>query len=389
MGPRAAESHESGWPRSLRRSPCSFVVPSPSEAQGEAGGRQASPAEVRADPRIELFAIMWRLAGSHVFGQGGLEPYVEEAERHFGPHRGHPALTRARDLLEMGIDFSAVMSLAVHMTDPYTLRVKVPFDAPGGLLDRYRMPAPRRAEFLEKVPAFLEEARRFATDARAREFFGAHRALYDSAGIRLRRVVEEHVDLGWFERFFGVPPGGDVVVIPLLAASQVNFGPQLTGAGVRPARYAILGVRGVDSLGLPRYEAGMVRTLVHEIDHSFVNDLLASYEERFSESGPAVFDAVAEAMRPQGYREWRVVLAEALVDAAKTRYILAHEGAEAAAREVERLKREGHVYMGELFDLLGAYESDRDAYPTLDSFMPRIVEYYESLPARIEELTSG
>lgn len=34
-------------------------------------------------------------------------------------------------------------------------------------------------------------------------------------------------------------------------------------------------------------------------------------------------EAVAEPMRRHGYREWRVVLAEALVDAASTGYILA------------------------------------------------------------------
>lgn len=354
----------------------------------ESGESQEPPAEVRADPRVELMAIVWRLAGSHVFDRGGLEPYVTDADRHFGPYRDHPAVARARELLEMGVDYSAVMSIAVHLSDPYTLREKIAFDAPGGVLDRYGMAEPQRSEFLAKVREFLEEARRFVADARARGFLEAHRPLYDAAGARLRRVVREHVDLTWFQRFFGVPPGGNVVVVPLLATSDVNFGPQLTGPGIRSERYAILGVRnnGVDSLGLPLYEASMVRTLVHEINHSFVNDLLTAHGERFSESGPAVFEAVAESMRGNGYGEWRVVLAEALVDAAKTRYVLAREGEGAARREVERLEREGHVYMGELFELLGAYEADRRRYPTLDAFMPRIAAYYDSLPKRIEDM---
>lgn len=41
---------------------------------------------------------------------------------------------------------------------------------------------------------------------------------------------------------------------------------------------------------------------------------------------------------------------------------------EALAREVDPLRaEEGHVYMGELFDLLGECEADRERYPTFPS----------------------
>lgn len=56
----------------------------------ESGESQEPPAEVRADPRVELMAIVWRLAGSHVFDRGGLEPYVTDPDRHFGPYRDQP-----------------------------------------------------------------------------------------------------------------------------------------------------------------------------------------------------------------------------------------------------------------------------------------------------------
>lgn len=102
----------------------------------------------------------------------------------------------------------------------------------------------------------------------------------------------------------------------------------------RPERYAIISTRnrGVDSAGFPVYPKRLVRTLVHEFNHSYVNDLLNAHAHRFARSGPAVFAAVAEPMRAQGYREWKVVLSEALVDAAVARYVRAYQGPGFGAR---------------------------------------------------------
>lgn len=204
----------------------------------------------------------------------------------------------------------------------------------------------------------------------------------------MRRLIEEHADLGWFDAFFGTPPAADFVVVPLLATSEVNFGPILPGLGVRPERYAVLGAlnNGVDSAGLPVYPPRLVPTLVHEFNHSYVNELLVAHADRFAESGPAVFAAVAESMRAHGYAEWRVVLSEALVDGAVARYVLAHQGTEAANARVAARRERGHVYMRELFDLLGEYEANRSLYRTFDAFMPPVAAYYDSLPGRIHEL---
>ena len=343
---------------------------------------------VGVDLRVELFAIVWRLAGSHVYNMGTLQPYVSEIDQHFGPHRGHRAVGLARELLESGVDFSAVMTLAIHTSGFPELEQRVPLDAAEGVLAQPGMSAAQRARFAADVRRFLEAARDFISEVRADEFFSAHQTLYDSAGARMRRLIETHANPGWFDEFFGTPPSGDFIVVPLLATSEVNFGPVLPGIGVEPERYAIISTRNnaVDSAGYPTYPPRLVRTLVHELNHSYVNELLAAHADRFAESGPIVFEAVAEPMRANGYTEWRVMLAEALVDGAVARYVLAHQGAEAARAVVAREREEGHVYMHELFELLGEYEANRSRYPTLDAFMPRIAEYFDTLPERLDEL---
>lgn len=48
-----------------------------------------SSLHVSVDPRVELFSIVYRLAGS--LG-GGASHYGREVESHFGQHRKHPAV---------------------------------------------------------------------------------------------------------------------------------------------------------------------------------------------------------------------------------------------------------------------------------------------------------
>lgn len=130
----------------------------------------SSSPRVGVDLRAELLAIIWRLAGSHVYNMGTLEPYVSEIDRHFGPHQDHAAVRLARDLIEMGVDFSAVMTIAIHTTGVYDLREKVPLDAPGGVLEQRGMPEAQRAELAGAVRRF-RDAREFVADSRARLFF--------------------------------------------------------------------------------------------------------------------------------------------------------------------------------------------------------------------------
>jgi len=53
---------------------------------------------IAADPRIELLAIVFRLAGASEFSQNQYAEYDADVVRQFGAFRGHEAVTLARDL---------------------------------------------------------------------------------------------------------------------------------------------------------------------------------------------------------------------------------------------------------------------------------------------------
>jgi hypothetical protein len=66
------------------------------------------------DPRVELFEIVFRLAGATEFAADVVSsPYIEEVDAWFGPFREHAAVRIAHELcLEHSIGYNAVASLA-------------------------------------------------------------------------------------------------------------------------------------------------------------------------------------------------------------------------------------------------------------------------------------
>jgi hypothetical protein len=74
------------------------------------------------------------------------------------------------------------------------------------------------------------------------------------------------------------------------------------------------------------------------------------------------------------------------VRACAARYALAHQGEQAAANAVASEQRRSFLWTGELFNVLGEYENNRSRYPTLADFMPRLVEAFDNLAPRVEEM---
>ena len=374
-----------------RRSEILKLASGDEQARAHSGSKPVSTGpRIGVDERVELMAIIFRLAGSREYNQGKLQPYVSELDRHFGPFREHEAIKLATEMREkMGIGFDTVMYLAVNMNNVRELQERVPFDAPGGLLRERGLPEPQVQQYAGAVRAFLTAVRRFVVDSKAQEFFAAHKKFYEAADTRVREVVTKYADLAWFDRFYGKAPDADFLIVPLLANSETNFGPRVPGIGMRQELYAILTTSKTDAAGLPVYDEGKIGTLVHEFSHSFVNPLVDSNKAKFEESAQKVLAPVKEALREQGYGTAHVMVIESVVRAATARYILAHDGEKSALAEVVEQQGKGYLHMPELFDLLGEYERDRKKYPTFESFMPRIASLFEDFAGRVETVKSA
>lgn len=127
----------------------------------------------------------------------------------------------------------------------------------------------------------------------------------------------------------------------------------------------------------PRTPPRVARTIVHEFAHSVVNPLVDAHDGDFHSVTARLFALVEQQMRSQAYGAPKALMCESLVRASTVRYLSIEEGADAAGREAAASRESGFLWVGKLADALREYEQNRDTYPTLEAFVPRLVAFFE------------
>ena len=342
-----------------------------------AGIASAQSVRVVDDQRAEMIGILFRIAGASDFSDGNVQPYTRQVDSAFLPYKNHPVFAELNRLRTAhGIALSDVTSMAPQLTDPLTFGERSPIDAPSSTLAGSWHGAEARA--------FLAQARDFAKVAHVADFLRAQQAVFDSATARARRLVDTGAHLDWFTTFFREASREVLIIAPLLASSRGNFGADFHDGPVHE-RYAFLAVPSADRAGYPVIDPEVIPTLIHELNHSYVNHVLDSVSMQLRPAGARIFPAVRTEMSRLAYTSSQIMFNESVVRAAVIRYLLANDGPAAGRAELQLQRGLGFVWMDELVDLLGEYEANRAKYPTFSAFAPRIVEYYDALAPRIEQ----
>ena len=325
--------------------------------------------EVRVDPRIELFSVIFRLGGHPEYNQGLVDRYTDAVEKHFRPHADHPVVAMARELRRTrGISYDAVPSLAVHVTDPPELAERVPLT-----------PLPETLEVrwtTDHAKRFLALARDFAHETRFADFFERQKRLWGGVTIRVERALHDKAHLEWFDAFFGVPFDGTFVV-----SLGMLTGPQCYGARVHPdggtsELHCILGVWATNEQGLPRFDDEMIATVIHEFVHSYTNPIVDAHAKSLRQPGETMFPWVEKAMTEQAYGTWRIMMYESIVRACVIRYLTSTGRSTVAVTELEREKKRQFLWIEPLDAKLAEYERKRNEYATFEDFFPQIVAFF-------------
>lgn len=332
---------------------------------------------ILVDPRIELMSIVFRLAGNREYNMGAVPAYIRAVDTRFGSFKKHTAVKRARNLRRSrGMGYNAPMSLAVYLTPPPELEERASLDPLPHRIDGRWSPDAARA--------FLDDLRAFVRDTGFETFFTEHHNLYQTTAERLRQMIREARILDWFDGFYGRRGGADFIIVLGMLNGGASYGastrlPGTSGeAEVVEEIYSVLGVWSVDEDGLPQFSEGIAATIVHEFAHSYINPLVDAHAEILKPSGEKLFAMVESRMRKQAYGTWQTVMYESLVRACGVRYTLAIVGPDAAEREIALNRARGFAWTGALSELLEDYEKNRATYPTLDAFMPRFADFFDT-----------
>lgn len=343
-----------------------------------AGPSPSSPGiQIKVDPRVELMSIVFRLAGNLEYRQGCVASYAKDVDEYFAKFRNHPAVETARRLREnAGIVLDAPMNLAVYVTDVFSLEERVPL-----------APRPPELDFRwtpDSARGFLAALRSFVKDADFKGFLESHQNLYRTAVERLSAVLDERKVAAWFDGFFGARPNSDFIVALGLLNGGSSYGPSIRLPAGRREIYSILGVGTVDDAGLPKFEGQVASTIVHEFGHAYANPLIEAHKAELETAAKKIFHQVAGYMRKQAYGSWEPMMYESLVRACGVRYTLVCNGPDAAAKEVKYNRGRWFLWTERLANLLGDYEKQRDIYPTLDAFFPKIAAFFTEYSRNIE-----
>ena len=338
----------------------------------------ASAQEWRAgvDPRVELMSILFRLAGNNEYHQCRAPAYDKAIESYFASYRYHGAAQLARNL---GAGFAGPMKLAVHVADVDSLGERVPFDRSGFHL--------YESWDADKARRFLGAARRFVADTNFHGFLNSQKALYDATNARLQAFIPDQADLGWFARFFGPQPTARLMIVPGLANGAASYAARVVDAGGAQEIYAIPGVSKVDAEGIPVFDADWRITMVIEFVHVYASPAATKLATLAEKAARQMYEPVAEAMQRQSYGNWKSMLEASLARAAAIEYVMEHDGPDAARKVLRRENTRSFFWMAGLVDVLESYRQGREQYPTFESFMPRVAEFFSATAPKMRELT--
>jgi hypothetical protein len=327
---------------------------------------------------VELLTVALRLAGAMEYTSNRVAVYADATDEYFGGFKTHPTIEQLKELRnEHRLYFDRAMSFGLSMQIEDG-RVTLDEELAGGLLDGKISP--------EGQEALLLWFDRFYRESDFNRFFQQHRDLYREATERFQEVVDQ-LELGWYADFYGeVPAGGGernfYVVLNMLM--QGNYGPGYFGEDGTEHYFAVLSTNATDEQGLPAYSLENAGVIVHEFNHPFCNPLIDKVYEDIKEQVEPAFELVREKLQRQAYGNAPTMIMEILVRACEVRYAMAQgAGEDAIASRIERELNRGFFWMEDLVALLAEYESDRAAYPSLESFMPAFVAYHHS-PAFVE-----
>lgn len=342
-------------------------------AFGQTGNQLLPP---KVDQRVELLSIVFRLAGNKEYITTDNVSYVNAIHQHFDKFVDHPLVKYARLLRDSdGISYDAVMTMAVHLKYPPNFDIVDPFltNETGQRWD---------AAHAQKFVLLL---RQFYEDTDCNVFFQSHKGDYELAQQRFNSLFEK-LDVNWYYKFYGKVPDESFNVIIGLGNGRGNYGPHINLPGGSQKIYAIIGASSFDSSGAPTFESSAyLPTLIHEFNHSFVNYLTEKHHQQLNGAGAAIFEKEREEMQRQAYPEWEIMMNEALVRASVVMYLKDHNTDTAIAdRELKLQMARGFVWIRALVKLLEQYEKQRSTYPTIESFMPEIVRFYDALAPRIK-----
>ena len=322
-------------------------------------------------PQVELISIVQTISQyPTIFGfllTKDSSAYKTDVINHFGTYKNHPAILMFNRLSMQPkmLNFSAPSNIMLYTDENFNLREDIE-------LDDFVI---GRAGGIDSLKLFLNLLKDFANQSDFNNFYKDHSNFYSN-------LVENTIgNLGTInyvteiESFYGKRQKSyNIVLVPLY--SFVGFGNSLLCFDNMREVYNTMGPKmlldNIPFFGDENYLKYMIR---HEFSHPFVNPLTEKYWDYIKDYSKN-YNSIPEVARKNVCGDWQECINEFTIRAITTQ-LGYDESNELGTQLSTKEKSRGVSYLDKLLEKIRYYQSDRETFPTFESYYLNILDVFK------------
>lgn len=335
----------------------------------------------KVDEKVEIVSTVFRLAGAEEYSQDYNKKYVADINTYFDAYKNSGIVEFIKqNRNKNGLGRDAVMSMALHLSFKNgkfsQIKEKV------NLLDK-------RWEKVDKKQ-FVSLLNQFYKTTNFQQFFNNHSEDYKKAEDEYQTTILSDFNQGWYSKFYGKKASEDYNIILGYGNGGGNYGIKTHPEKQKETVNAVVGMSSFDKDGNAIFDKNEFQPLlIHEFNHSFINYILEmdDNKSKLENSAKIIYELVKEDMESQAYTNWEIMINESLVRASVVRYMIDNKYSQKEINEeISIQEKRKFLWIKDLVELLGKYDNNRKQYPTLESFYPEIISFYNQLAPKMENI---
>ncbi|MFO7940342.1 MAG: DUF4932 domain-containing protein, partial [Bacteroidales bacterium] len=240
-------------------------------------------------------------------------------------------------------------------------------------------------EAQQMIDEFVHHLSEFYRDAKLQSFFAEYEDYYKSVNNEVRVHLPDEGLIETMEQFYGKSAAAYRLIPSPIMKLSYGFGPQKQNSEGKVV-YNIFGpllfTDDTEEFGYGYGSRQKILTITrHEFGHSFVNPTIEIAENReLIQQYDHLFEPIKERMYKLGYKSWQTCVIEHIVRLGEVRISSKVDSwTKTKMLRDHHVENKGFVYLPHLEECILEYENNRDQYPTIDSFMPKLLRSFESI----------
>lgn len=309
------------------------------------------------EPKIELLGIISLLEADDYFACELFNTiFKRDAVAWFRPYKNHPAIQGFRKLLDMGFSENDLRHYLLEIGDLPELAI------PDSLSN---------SRWKEEFKPWQQELVDFLNVTNFSTYWSKEKEYYQQAIDQFipSSLAEENIKEQL--RFFGLT---DLpfrwILSPLIFENQaILLNQEKESQGM-----IILGLTDIQN---GRLLFGNEKNVLSIVSHDLLKLLIEGSTKPFQpeiQQSASLLEPIREAMEREGVYSWQECFNQHLFFSIQL--IFDQEDTDTTIKELNDL---GYIYLEDTFQLLKQYNQYRDYFPTVSSFLPRIIQQFENM----------